>query len=137
MASLSLKSIVNKGLTYGAGAAIAVGANALLLNRVDNFWFRNLARFGGGVVGAAFLKGDLGAATAGAMFYPMFQEFAAKMLGGTTVTGTDADMDVLAADLEDVLDNLDQSDLSDDGDYEADLEADEDLEADATDDILG
>ena len=129
--ALTLKNLVNKGLTFGGAAVIAVGANALVLNRVDNFWLRNGSRFGGGIVAAAFLKGDLGAATAGAMFFPMFQELAAKLLGKTLVTGTEADMDVLAADLEDVMDDLG-----------ADLQGDDDDEmgvslSDDTDDVLG
>jgi hypothetical protein len=128
---LTLKNMVNKGLTFGGGALIAVGANTLAINHIDNFWARNGARFGGGVLAAAFLKGDLGAATAGALFYPMFQEFASKLLSpAKAATGTEADMDVLAADLEDVMDNLDREDLSDDEEFSADLE-------DETEDILG
>jgi hypothetical protein len=128
--ALSVNNLLNKGLTYGGGAIIAVGANALVLNRVDNVWLRNGLRFGGGILGAALLKGDLGAATAGAMFYPMFQELAAQLLGKELITGNEADMDVLAADLEDVMDDLQRSDLSDGDDYEMDL-------ADDQDDILG
>lgn len=114
LAGLNLKSVVTRGLTYGGGAAIAVGANTLLLNGVSNFWMRNGARFAGAVGAALFLKGDLGAATAGGMFYPLMQEMAAKVLG--TSTATEADLEGLAADLEDVMDDLDESDLSDDDD---------------------
>ena len=116
LASLNLKSVVTRGLTYGGGAAIAVGANTLLLNGVSNFWMRNGARFAGAVGAALFLKGDLGAATAGGMFYPLMQEMASKVLGGTAASATEADLEGLAADLEDVMDDLDESDLSDDND---------------------
>jgi len=123
----TLKNVVRKGVTYGGGAAIAVGANALAINRIDNFWYRNLTRFGGAIAAGAFMKGDLGAATSGAMLFPLMQEMAAKFLGlGSSVSGTEADMDMLAADLEDVMDELDDSDLSDDEDWE-----------DEDDDVLG
>jgi hypothetical protein len=113
LAGLNLKSLLSKGLTYGGGAAIAVGANTLLLNSIGNFWVRNGARFAGAVAGTVLMKGELGAATAGAMFYPLMQEVAAKFLG-TGATGTEADLEGLAADLEDVMDDLDERDLSDD-----------------------
>jgi len=115
LAGLNLKSLLGKGLTYGGGAAVAVGANTLLLNGVTNFYMRNGARFAGAVAATMFMKGDLGAAAAGGMFYPMMQELAAKFLGGGTgVSGIEADLEGLAADLEDVMDDLDESDLSDD-----------------------
>jgi hypothetical protein len=128
MDSLDIKTIVSKSLTFASGAGMAVAANAFILNRVDNFWARNVSRLGLGVVGAAFMPNrELGAASAGAMFYPLIQELLAKLLGQSTVTGTEADMDVLAADLEDIMDDLDESDLSDDDDYEVDLSDDEDM----------
>ncbi len=113
LAGLNLQSVLTRGLTYGGGAAIAVGANTLLLNGVGNFWMRNGARFAGAVGAALFLKGDLGAATAGGMFYPLMQEMASRVLG-TTSAATETDLEGLAADLEDVMDDLDESDLSDD-----------------------
>ena len=112
--ALTMDNLVSKGLSYGGGAAIAVGANALLFNRVDNFWARNAARFVSGVVGAAYLKGDLGGATAGAMFYPLMQDLASRVLGRSAVTGTEADIETLAADLEDVMDEMDEGDFVDD-----------------------
>jgi hypothetical protein len=121
---LNLKSIVSKGMTFGGGAAIAVGANALFLNGISNFWARNGARFGGAVLTAGFLKGDLGASAAGAMFYPLMQELAAKFIGTKTVAATEADLEGLAADLEDVMGELDESDLSDD---EMEISDDEDF----------
>lgn len=128
MDSLDIKTIVSKSLTFASGAGMAVAANAFILNRVDNFWARNVSRLGLGVVGAAFMPNrELGAASAGAMFYPLIQELLAKLLGQSTVTGTEADMDVLAADLEDIMDDLDESDLSEDDDYEVDLSDDEDM----------
>lgn len=129
MESLSVKHIISKSLTYAGGAGMAVATNAFILNRVDNFWARNVSRLGLAVVGAAFIPNrELGAASAGAMFYPLIQELMAKMLGQSAVTGTEADMDVLAADLEDIMDDLDESDLSDDDDgMEVDLADDEDL----------
>lgn len=115
LAGLNLKSLLGKGLTYGGGAAVAVGANTLFLNSVSNFYARNGARFAGAVAATMLLKGELGAAAAGGMFYPLMQEVAAKFLGGATgVSGMEADLEGLAADLEDVMDDMDESDLSDD-----------------------
>lgn len=128
LAGLNIKNLLGKGLTYGGGAAIAVGANTLLLNSISNFWVRNGARFGGAIASTMFMKGELGAATAGAMFYPLMQEVAAKFLG-TGATGTEADLEGLAADLEDVMDDLDERDLSDDDEISDDdllIEDDED-----------
>lgn len=116
LAGLNLKSLVSKGMTYGGGAAVAVGANTLFLNSVSNFYARNGMRFAGAVASTMFLKGELGAAAAGGMFYPMMQELAAKFLGGKA-SGVEADLEGLAADLEDVMDDLDESDLSDDEMY--------------------
>lgn len=110
---LNLKSVVQRGITFGGGAAIAVGANALFLNSLENFWVRNGIRFGGAILSAGFLKGDLGAATSGAMLYPMMQELMAKFFAPAR-TATEADLEGLAADLEDVMEDLDESDLSDD-----------------------
>ncbi len=124
--AFTVKNVLTKGVTYAGGAAIAVTTNVVALNRINNFWYRNAARLGSAIAGGALLKGELGAATAGAMLYPLMQEMAAKVLGtGAGVSATEADMDVLAADLEDVMDELDESDLSDDDDWEDD------------DDILG
>lgn len=113
LAGLNLKSLISNGLTYGGGAGIAVAANAFFLNSVSNFWIRNGVRFAGAVASTAFMKGNLGAAAAGGMFYPVMQEIAAKFLG-TKSGGVEADLEGLAADLEDVMDDLDESDLSDD-----------------------
>jgi hypothetical protein len=127
LSSLTFSNILTKGLTYGGGAAIAVGSNALVLNRIENVWGRNVARFGAGILSAVLLPSELGAATAGGMFYPMLQEFATMLLGKSVVTGTEADMDVLAADLEDVMNELEADE---------DLEDVDELDADE-DDILG
>lgn len=115
LSSLNFSNILGKSLSYGGGAAIAVAANALVINRVENVWARNAARVLGAVLGGAMLGGELGAATAGGMFYPLMQELSAQLLGQTAgASGTEADMDVLAADLEDIMDELDSSDLQDD-----------------------
>lgn len=116
LASLNFSNILGKSISYGGGAAIAVAANTLVINRVDNVWARNAARVLGAVLGGAILGGELGAATAGGMFYPVIQELSAHLLGtgGAAASGTEADMDVLAADLEDIMDELDSSDLQDD-----------------------
>lgn len=126
LAGLNFNNLLQKTMTYGGGAAIAVAGNALVLNRVDNVWARNGARIGAAVVGGSMLKGEMGAAFAGAMYYPVIQELAAHILGKSTVTGTEADMDVLAADLEDIMDELDSSDLQDDDEMGDDDETGDD-----------
>ena len=126
LAGLNFNNLLTKTMTFGGGAAISVAANAFILNRVDNVWARNGARIAGAVIGGNMLKGELGAAFAGAMYYPVVQELAAHILGKGTVTGTEADMDVLAADLEDIMDELDSSDLQDDDEMGDDDETGDD-----------
>lgn len=126
LAGLNFNNLLQKTMTYGGGAAMSVAANALILNRVDNVWARNAARIAGAVIGGSMAKGELGAAFAGAMYYPVVQELAAHILGKGTVTGTEADMDVLAADLEDIMDELDSSDLQDDDEVGDDDETGDD-----------
>ena len=128
IAGLNFNTLMKDTISYGSGAVIAVGANALLLNRVDNVWLRNGFRLVGASVGGAMLKGQMGGAFAGAMFYPLIQELASHILGKSLVTGTEADLDVLAADLEDIMDEVDASDLQDDDEMGDDgLEDDGDL----------
>lgn len=90
----------------GGGAATAV-LNTFALNRIGNPWARNGARFALGA-GASFIPGRFGAATAGAMFSHMFEDLLTLVTGtaivqGSQNAGTEADLDVLSADLEDLL----------------------------------
>ena len=109
----SMKSSLS-GLVSGmGGAAIALAVNAVAINRIDNAWFRRAAQAavagaGGAMIGSKSPK--LGAAVTGAMMYPLLQDLAADLLGigvGAGVTAKEADIEALAADLEDVLDDMD------------------------------
>jgi hypothetical protein len=116
---LDMKSILDKSLSYGGGSALGVGVNIIALNKIEDKWMRNGARLVVGVLGGGFLKGDLGAAAAGALLAPMWQEIAIALaitdkealeikdgtvLEPTTPPPLTASLDMLSADLQDVLD---------------------------------
>ena len=102
----TLKTALNRTMSFGGGAAIGVAANTYLLNGIDSPLMRNAARVAAAVLGAGFLRGELGGATGGALLYPAVQELMDTFMGAG-VAATDADLDMLAADLEDVMDELD------------------------------
>lgn len=114
--NLSIKSILDKGLSYGGGSALGAGVNIIGLSKIENKWFRNGARLATAIVGGSFLKGDLGAAMAGATLYPMWQEVALMLSliegqrpfmpypSGGAAKETSASLDLLSADLQDILD---------------------------------
>jgi hypothetical protein len=105
--TLNFNTILSKSLSYGGGSAIGAVANIVGLNKIENKWFRNGARIGVAALGGIFLKGDLGASMAGACLYPLWQEVAVMLSlvdASADVTGPNADLDVLSADLQDVLD---------------------------------
>ena len=67
-------------------------------------WMRNGARVGVAVLGGMFLRGEMGAAMAGAAMYPVWVEVAAML---NLPVGTDADLDVLSDDIDDAMDDSD------------------------------
>jgi len=89
-------------MKFGGGSLMGVGINVFGLNRIENDYFRNGARVGSAVLGGMILRGELGAAFAGAAMYPVWVEVAAML---NLPINLEADLDVLAADLEQVLDN--------------------------------
>jgi hypothetical protein len=94
---------VNKALSYGSGSALGLAANHFAINRIENPWLRNGARVVGAVAAGTFLGGkynDMAGAAAGAVMYPMFQELAIRYMPGFGAAGTEADLDILGADLE-------------------------------------
>jgi hypothetical protein len=110
--SLNLKGLLNKTLTYTGGAAVGAGANILALRRIENDWLRNGARLATAIAAGMFLKGEMGAAAAGATLYPMFAELALMFnLTGSAATPTGVDLHELAADLEAALDEVNDADL--------------------------
>ena len=109
----NMKGALSNVVSGAGGAAIALAVNTVALNRIENPWLRRglqaaTAGVGGGLIGGKSAK--LGAAMTGAMMYPLLQDLASDLLGigvGAGVTAKEADIEALAADLEDVLDDMD------------------------------
>jgi hypothetical protein len=82
------------------------------LRRIENVWLRNGARVVLAAAAGALFQNTFGGATGGAMLYPLMTEIAIQtnMLGEPTAT--EADIEEISADIEDLLDDDD----SDDGD---------------------
>ena len=97
---LNLKGVFNRVLTYGGGGALAYAANQFGLRNIQNDWLRRAAQAGAAVLGSTFLKGEMGAAFAGGMMYPLMGDLA-LMLG--VVSAQDYDINALSADLESAL----------------------------------
>lgn len=106
----NFKHILNRTLTHLGGGAVGAGLNILLFRRIENDWFRNGARILTAAIGSAMMPGEFSASAAGGTLYPMYAELAlmTKLIAPTT--STQADLDNLSADLEDVLEDLDQDD---------------------------
>lgn len=110
---MKLKPILmNTGLAV-AGAGTGALVNLVGIRRIQNIWVRNGTRFLLGAASAGAMQNSFGGAAAGALMYPMFAELA--LLSGilTEATNTEADLDEISADLEDVLNDGDSYD--DDG----------------------
>lgn len=130
MALPKLRTSLENGLSYGGGAALALTANTLGLNKIQNTWGRRGAQVGTAIVGGIMMSRksqSLGGAFAGAMMYPFLQDLAADMLGvgvaAGVATAKEADLEALAADLEDVMEEMEEED------EETDIEdGDDDLE---------
>lgn len=108
-AGMNLNKMVSSGINYLGGAGIGAAANIFGLRRIENDWARNGARLGVAIIGAPFL-GDLGGPMAGATLYPLFAELALMLKLVQPAEATEADLTELAADLEDVLDELEDED---------------------------
>jgi hypothetical protein len=117
--SLNFKGLLNKGLTYTGGAAVGAAANILVIRRIENDWLRNGLRVAGAVAAGALLKGEMGAAAAGATLYPMFAELAIMFnltgapTGDAPMLPTGVDLNELAADLESALNEVSDNQLFD------------------------
>lgn len=98
---LNLKTVMNKILTFGGGGALGYAVNQFGLSNIENDWGRRAAQAGTAVLGSMFLKGELGAAFAGATMYPLMADLAA--FTGLVGIPTEADLDELSADLEQAL----------------------------------
>lgn len=128
----SFAQLFHGALSSGGGAAMALAVNTVALNKIEDKWWRRGAQFGAASLGGAFLTGvspKLGAAYAAAQMYPLMVDLSVEFLSmepekvGATkeqaaaaagATAKEADLEALAADLEDVLDEMNHEvDLSD------------------------
>lgn len=119
----NMKAAFDNALSYAGGTAVALAVTTVGTSKITNAWARRGTQLAASVVGGSMLgkkSAAMGGAFAGAMMYPLLQDLAADLLGigvGAGVAAKEADLDALAADLEDVLDDMDDSDvLGDDGD---------------------
>lgn len=121
---LNLKRIVERTLVHMGGGAIGYGVNQFGLAMIANDWVRRGAQIATGVAAATFLKGELGASAAGAIYYPLIADLA--MYTGLVAVPTEADLHELSADLESALLEADLADdelyiedgyMADQGDY--------------------
>lgn len=130
LAMPTMKGAIDATLSYGGGTALALTLNTVAVNRIAHPWARRGVQLAAAVVGGGMLakqaSKEMSGAFAGAMMYPLIQDLMADLLGmgvGAGVAAKEADLDALAADLEDVLDGMDDDDdlseLSDDDDEEA------------------
>lgn len=123
----SVKGLLESVLSSGGGAGLALAVNTLGTSRIAHDWLRRGTQVAVAAVGGAMLSkksANLGAAFAGAAMMAPIQDIAADVLGigvAAGVAAKEADLDALAADLEDVLDEMedeDGGDYGDDGDEE-------------------
>lgn len=120
----SLNKMFSALLTGGGGAATALTLNTVALNKIPNPWLRRGSQALAAIFGGALIASKspaMGQAYAGAQLYPLVQDLAADLLGvgAGAAAATEADIDALAADLEDVMDEMDEdSDFGDDDDEE-------------------
>lgn len=108
--AFNLKNVGAKLLAFGGGSAVGTAANIFAINKLENVWLRNGVRLAAAVLAPNIIKGDMGIAIAGSVLYPLWQEVAMRFLApaaaGGADTATEADLDALQADLEDVLDEI-------------------------------
>jgi len=123
----TLKGALDSAISYGGGTALALTVNTVATQKIESPWMRRGAQLAAAILGGSMLtrqsSAAMGGAFAGGMMYPLLQDIAADLLGigvGAGVAAKEADLDALAADLEDVLDDMgdeDTSELSDDDEY--------------------
>lgn len=126
----SMAQLFHGALSSGGGAAMALALNTVALNRIESKWGRRGAQLAAASFGGAFLTGlspKLAAAFSAAQMYPLMMDLSMEYLslspaqvaaGAAGATAKEADLEALAADLEDVLDEMNDGELSDDSDEE-------------------
>jgi hypothetical protein len=113
---LNLRQTLELGLITLGGAGLAAAGDTFLASKISNPWARNGTRAAIGIASVAMLPREMGSAAAGAIFMPIAQELLAYFLGGVgpaaqaaqaaeQVAATEADLDLLAADLSDLAES--------------------------------
>jgi hypothetical protein len=102
----SLKQAAMTTLHYGAGSGIGAALNIFVIRHIKNDWLRHGVRILGALGGGMFLPDKMGGAMAGATLYPSLAELAIYA-GVVQSADLQADLNELAADLEDALDDDD------------------------------
>lgn len=105
----TLKQAAMTTLHYGAGSGIGAALNIFVIRHIKNDWLRHSVRILGALGGGMFLPDKMGGAMAGATLYPSLAELAIYA-GVAGTADVQADLNELAADLEDALDDEDDSD---------------------------
>lgn len=107
-----IKPMLMNTVQMVGGAGVGAGVNLLALRRVTNPWLRNGLRVALAAACGAVFQNTFGGATGGALLYPTMTELAIMSNIMGEATATEADINELSADIEDLLDDDD----SDDGD---------------------
>lgn len=107
---ITAKHVIDKVLTFGGGGALAYATNQFALRNVQHDWTRRALQAGTAVLGSIFLRGEMGAAFAGGMMYPLMGDLA-LLLG--VVTAQDYDINELSADLNNAMGGALSADLND------------------------
>lgn len=94
------KVLMNAALNIG-GSAVGAGLNYFGISKITNVYARNGTRLAASIA-SAFVPGQMGGAMAGAFLMPAWVEFF-EHIKAPVATPTSADLDALAADLEDLM----------------------------------
>ena len=103
----NLKQAATKVLQYSGGSAMGAALNIFLFRNIENPFLRHGARILAALGGGMFLSSEMGGAMAGATLYPSFAELALALGVGGDIS-TEADLNELAADLEQALQDADE-----------------------------
>jgi hypothetical protein len=100
-----MNGMLNSLSGVGGAAALTV-VDMFGVSKINNPWGRNLTRVGL-ALGGSLIPGRFGSAAAGAAMVPVLQEVVTLLMLGTprvaATAGTEAALDELSADLEDLL----------------------------------
>jgi hypothetical protein len=98
----SPKKVMVNALLNVAGSSVGAGLNYFGISKIQNVYGRNGTRIAASVL-SALVPGQAGGALAGAFLMPMWVELFEHIKAPVTTAPTEADLDALAADLEDLM----------------------------------